>query len=396
LGLTKALDSYLIFKDQASGLEFIRNCQELHNQGLYIELNAYQYHVFLNMRVVQDDEWHQYAQLASYLEGRGVPSIDEALKEIFLQPIHSAYRELVNKGYFEWLYSHRSPVTGITDEITEETVESADVTLETILTETREKLVELLTEARVFAQGDGDPAVLTDSICHELATALTLPAFEQHSSIFATAELTGAWDYLQASPGGKLSLSEAGYDIWGSLFSWIFTHRLGCLMESETSSLQDCFRISRTWIDEWLLGKVIARALQDTGLDEGAAWRAVDVVRLLTEHASWFNIESNEALTALSVLQSLLKDSHAQSFIKSNRYQGILWYNREAFDEMLWWLFAICLVQVSAGIQDKAEPETVKRAQQELGAAYLLIQKLASAQEISEYKVEKLLAAVAG
>ena len=47
------------------------------------------------------------ANLAAYLNGRGVPNMDDAMKEIFLQPIHQAYRELVNAGYFRWVISNR-------------------------------------------------------------------------------------------------------------------------------------------------------------------------------------------------------------------------------------------------------------------------------------------------
>ena len=56
---------------------------------------------------MQDNEWHQYAQLASYLNGRGVPNIDEAMKELFLQPIHHAFRECVNAGFFRWIITNR-------------------------------------------------------------------------------------------------------------------------------------------------------------------------------------------------------------------------------------------------------------------------------------------------
>jgi hypothetical protein len=40
---------------------------------------------------VHDNEYHQYANLAAYLDGGGVPDIEETMKEIFLQPIHTAF-----------------------------------------------------------------------------------------------------------------------------------------------------------------------------------------------------------------------------------------------------------------------------------------------------------------
>ena len=89
-------DYYTIFRDHVSNLEYIRDNRDLSDKGLFIELQAYQYHVFLDFRQVEDNEWHHYGQICSYLNGRGVPSIDETIREIFLQPIHRSFRDLVN------------------------------------------------------------------------------------------------------------------------------------------------------------------------------------------------------------------------------------------------------------------------------------------------------------
>ncbi len=107
LGLSRDHDIYTIFRDHRSGLEYIRSNQELWEQGLYLELDAYQYHVFLDFREVQDDPFLPYSQLCSYLNGRGVPDIEEAIKEILLQPIHVPFRELTNAGQLRWLIDNR-------------------------------------------------------------------------------------------------------------------------------------------------------------------------------------------------------------------------------------------------------------------------------------------------
>jgi hypothetical protein len=81
----RAEDGYFcILHDHASGLEYIRSSKDLHEQGMYVELGAYKCHVFLDIRELQDNAWHQYAELAAYLGGRGVPSIADALRELFL------------------------------------------------------------------------------------------------------------------------------------------------------------------------------------------------------------------------------------------------------------------------------------------------------------------------
>ena len=46
--------------------------------------------------------------------------------------------------------------------------------------------------------------------------------------------------------------------------------------------------ISRSWIDEWLLNKIIATALADLGLDERSAWQSIHLVKLLVSHENWW------------------------------------------------------------------------------------------------------------
>jgi hypothetical protein len=94
-------------REYPSGLEYIRNNREIYEKGIYNELEAYKCKVYLDFRQVHDNEYHQYANLAAYLDGGGVPNIEEAMKEIFLQPIHTAYRELVNGGMFKWMVTNR-------------------------------------------------------------------------------------------------------------------------------------------------------------------------------------------------------------------------------------------------------------------------------------------------
>jgi len=72
LALPNDGSQYCIFRDSINGLEYIRNCAELCNQGLYMELNAYEYHAFVDFRIVADSAVRPYSYLASYLGGRGV------------------------------------------------------------------------------------------------------------------------------------------------------------------------------------------------------------------------------------------------------------------------------------------------------------------------------------
>jgi hypothetical protein len=52
-------------------------------KGLYVELGAYNYHVFIDFREVRDNQWQQYAQIANYLNGRGAPSVEDVFKKYY-------------------------------------------------------------------------------------------------------------------------------------------------------------------------------------------------------------------------------------------------------------------------------------------------------------------------
>ena len=79
-GLGLPRQGYVIFKDYASQLEYIRSCSELWDNGLYVELSAYQCHAFMDFRFVYEAEWQA---ICDGLKGAGVPSMQaEWLKTV--------------------------------------------------------------------------------------------------------------------------------------------------------------------------------------------------------------------------------------------------------------------------------------------------------------------------
>jgi len=85
LALKSDSQYYYIFRDYKTGLDYIRQGKELAEKGLYIELNAYQYHIFLDFKEVYDDNRGYYARLTNSLNGYGVPNLDEEYKKIYLE-----------------------------------------------------------------------------------------------------------------------------------------------------------------------------------------------------------------------------------------------------------------------------------------------------------------------
>ena len=359
---------FTIFRDQANGLEYIRENRQIHQQGLYIELGAYKYQVFLDFRQVMDNEWRQFAQLHAYLDGRGVPSIEDTLKEIFLQPVLYPFRELVNPGTFRQVFK------GSVVELDQ----SVDPLL---LSEVEQKILHLLQEINSITDAgrqDAELQAIAREVCKEVRTILEFPLLERK---FPPQGVDGYKQAIELAGNGGEVASGTGLPMYPILLGWAFTHSLGRVTGEARAA-----ETSRAWLDEWLFGKILAATFQDWGLDEGSAWWAVQVVSVLVSHQDWFVQVDNEDLSAYQVLRSWLQDGDVQRLIQVNRHQGILWFNHESFEQLVEWMMRIALVSMLAEEEEKA-------AQVKIADRYQIIRLIREAESKSAYQVEELLEA---
>jgi hypothetical protein len=357
-------DDFSIFRDHVTGLEYIRNNKELCEKGLYVELGAYKYHVFIDFREVRDNQWHHHAQIASYLNGRGVPSIEDALKEMLLQPLQKVFKELVNAGMFRRLMETR---------ITQPQAQPDQKLMEEI----EKKTMDLFREVKQFSGGREDEMTIAREVRHKLEAILYLPIITSRFSRLQPKGVKAAAEYLHKK------LTDSPYT-WGTLFSWLFVHALGKLVSQTEFAEQSC-----NWIDEWRLGKTIMSTLRDLGLEETTVWSSLTVIKLLTSHQRWFEANPSDQKPAYAILESLLKHAEVQQFLQVNLYNDIWWFNKEAFEELLWWLMMVAALAIGS---DPLRP--VNAVVEELQGCYSIIQTWQEAEQKSQYQVEKLLAIV--
>jgi hypothetical protein len=362
LALRDEAGHFCIFRDSVSGLEYIRSSRELCENGLYVELDAYKCHVFLDWQEVQDDESRQLSHLNATLNGRGVPSIEEALRELFLQTIHRPFQEVASAEMFRRLEAAIVRLPG-------EAVDPA------LMDEVEQKTVGLFRAARSLAGGRGDEEAMARRVRHALEACLQLPILRSRFPALASS-YPAAIRLLQGPMEGDPAA-------WGVLMGWLFTHGLG--QESAgTEGRPD----SRSLIDEWRLGKVLAAALQEWGLDEPQAREAVALVKILVGHQGWAMTAAPGSSAAHRVLSSWLHDAEVQRYVQENRYRDVLWFNKEAFERLLGWMLLVAAVETSAR-PDSAEAEVT----QALEACCQVIEGLQQAEQQSGYQVVALMEA---
>jgi hypothetical protein len=125
-------------------------------------------------------------------------------------------------------------------------------------------------------------------------------------------------------------------------------------------------------------------------MDQPAAERGTSLVKLLVSHGAGLptqNLEEDQK--PVQVLHTWLRDAELQHLLGFNRYQSVLWFNKESFDEWVWWAFASAVIDLASKTDDALEKDSAAL----VSAWYQLVEHLRQAASSSEYQVEKLLEA---
>jgi len=145
-------------------------------------------------------------------------------------------------------------------------------------------------------------------------------------------------------------------------------------------------------LDELQLGPVIAGLFGDLGLDEGAAWRLVGLIRMLRQMPLPSSVSELAAgRRPATLVRALIADETVRPYIRVNVWEDVTYFNRESFDQVLWWMVALDAL-AAASDPTATEAAVAKR----LREAERLTAALAKAAEASGYQLDKLEAAAAG
>ncbi|MCF7805568.1 MAG: alpha-amylase [Candidatus Marinimicrobia bacterium] len=343
---------YCIFRDHITGMEYIRNSKQLHEQGLYIELGAFKYQVFLDFREVYDQDG-QYRQLAEYLNGRGVPSVQEALRETMLQPLHEKARPIFNAKLFRTLQKFAADSDKMDSDIPSQ------------LKSHLRGFLKALSE--YTGNAEGVERVLPEAM-ERIKAVLTIGTATEESGADLSKEAAADIERV-------LTRLEENPDAPTTLLAWALLSRIGGLV-AET----DIPGRSRTWIDEYLLGQLLADLFRQLEIPADRIDKLVRTVKMLTVAQDWYDTEDGERAEAYRIMESLLKLEDVRYYLGLNRHQNTLWFNDEAFDTLTHWLRLILLT-------DALSEEAIDR----FNSGNDIVRKFEQAKKDSGYKVEQLL-----
>jgi glycosidase len=95
LGCSGLPGHYVIFREAATGLTYIRESQDIARSGWYAELSGYGHRVYQDFYEVADTKDAPYAELCRTLAGRGVPDLNRELRKIRIQDFYQTLAALL-------------------------------------------------------------------------------------------------------------------------------------------------------------------------------------------------------------------------------------------------------------------------------------------------------------
>ncbi|MBI4752941.1 alpha-amylase, partial [Candidatus Desantisbacteria bacterium] len=304
---------YDSFRDNISGLEYLRCGQDLAQNGLYAELEGFKYQVFLDFKEIQDDHKVIYARLTGFLNGRGISNIEDARYELSVKGIQERFFEMTSPQMLRDSLSH------------------ADVF--------SQGMYALFGEIRECGYG------VESNIVKELEYVLS--AIWQ---LFEDAEVQSKDIIL------PFEVDEKG---WRILLLWLIVHRLG---KNEQESVE--------LFDRWRLNEGIVKSIEMLDVKHQEAVNELLLIKILVKNYRWFEYfrqTTSQAAASLN-LKQLLAQPLVQEYLQINRHEGVEYLHKESLEDMLYWLSVVANIQLVTKVKKHDLPailaglnETIKK-----------------------------------
>jgi len=326
LGLPNDPAMFVTFRDARTGLQYLRSAREMWERGLWMHLDAYEGHVYWEFREVLDGSAGQWRRLAERLAGAGVPSLEAAMRDLQLEPVHVPLRALFGGGEIAAVLEGRATAADL---------DALQAGFEAVL--------KAVADATGLA-GAGDPAPIA-------------------AGVRARAE--GAFAQLSAS-GEPLKAGQRA-----ALLGWLALARTG-----ELAPRADVAATSLAWYDELHLAPIVAGGFRAAGLDEAAAWASADTVRVLLALARPSEIRGRGRARDVRLLERWLARPAVREAMGVNTWQGVEWLDRERYVALLAW--AARLDAIEAGTEPADTILTARLAAAAEAAGYRVDRLLAT------------------
>lgn len=327
-------DHYYIFREHKSKLEYIRKAKKIFDDGLWFNLNGYQYNVFLDFREVFDRDG-KYSRIYKFLDGKGVPSIDEAIRELDLMPLHESVTELFNRNIINELKLFAG-------------FDSTETTTNELSNYSKSKLISVISELKSYNKVSLIEDEIISKVVEDLKTIKDLHLFINKLS---KDKLTKVKDQIKS----RLIFNDP---VKGETYKDIFIIYL--VIRRLLIALQFATNGNATkFYDSLLLHKPIWQSLLRLGDDYSLMKLEYDLLKVLASSEGIFpsrkftlsilngktKEKSVSSISESHPVNVFLKHPDVRSFIGYNVYNNIEYYSKENFELLLNWNLTFELIR---------------------------------------------------
>jgi hypothetical protein len=382
LGLSGDRGAVVAWRDALTNLEYLRRAEDMLDRGLTFDLHAYQCHVYLDLRELRPTADHPWDQLSDWLNGRGVPNLEDELVNLELRPVHDALRQLLHPDVvrrFADSAEQRSAPTaeGARKDDRERIGFLKDISA---LGEAFLRAAEvgyanrLMKEGRPLpAEKPADPEAQAQAFSKEFRAAMRLPQVE---ALFSR-PWTAAARRMLPTPSPQVTATE----MWGPVLGWCALQLL-----AESIDEKNPARAALDLFDRLRLRAPLAHAFAALGFEGEEAWRVAARIKvLLLARAGLAFAETDkepEAQPASPISPSTTDGKIPQPFTPgmsepcdeeaalapglwldpdvrwlngAHEAEGHTYFIHERYEELLWWLLMPSLLRLAAdGSPDRA------------------------------------------
>jgi hypothetical protein len=316
----------------------------LAEQGLFVELRGYQYHAFLDFRLISDSDG-SWRELERRLGGAGVQSLHDVYRELLVEPILGPYRELMNPAAVRELLTNHSKAFD-----------------------------KVCTGVRSFYQSVGrdiGASGQVEPLIQRFMTRLKILGSRQSAgstkvkSRKQKVEVT-VWEQLVASGLDHVA------------FAWLTLEVLGEFGADQNLKYPSVLAVSR--VDQWLLLKAVKEAFEGWLSDGDTAYWDSQLVLVLLMHSDLLTPE--DSCTLGESFRQALSNTTVSEYLQVHLYDDILWLNKDRLERMT---AALCVVaRLSSETNQLSSGGTTAETRRSA-------RRLLAAGDQSGYRVEKMI-----
>jgi glycosidase len=347
---------YYAFRDYDTGLEYLRHGRELVEKGMYVELEAYEYHAFLDFREIRDDDFGTWGKLCLHLQGRPVESLDQEVKQIRYAGIITALTEVC------------SELPDRLDILFDPAAQEADKKEATVFLR---NLLGMFYSALAEQTGHCEASqAIADKVISELQLVGKLLSMRgSRKAEIDALNLIKSAILMEQGEFNKLFLA-----------LYLTVHRIGEMAGEKGFALR-----SAQWLDEFGLARVLQTTFHtaENKLNLTSPWGAgteVLLEKICLTHQSFFIDDTKKDMA--DRLKRLFADRNVGEFILLHWSGGIEWFNKERFEDLIMWLY----LTSAASITEKRMKK--KTLSEEMVRMHKRVTELFAKAEIAGYRLD--------